>query len=820
VAGFWKAMSAAVRERIGTRPENAGARQVPLARPIEAPNQPMKDTNGWFGPGQPPDPTAPPDVAGRRLDYIPGVNMLQQPRQYEAVGFDDLRALADNHDLLRIIIETRKDQISRLTWAIVPKDDDVELEGDLAARAKKYTDLFMRPDRDQFWGDWIRTVLEDLLVIDAPAIHVRRTLGGEVYSLDQVDGATIKRVIDEWGRIPEPPFCAYQQVLKGMNAVNYSRLDLVYRPRNMRVHKLYGFSPVEQIIMTVNIALRRQMWQLAYFTDGNIPDSLIGVPSTWTPDQIKQFQDWFDSMLQGNLQGRRSAKFVPGEVAKSYVPTKEAEIFGHAEEWLARVICFCFGVSHQALVKEVNKATAQTAMDQAKEDGMAPIMNWIKGLHDSILIDQFGETELEFKWNDDKEMDPKVLSDIHNQQLGKLKTINEIREELGLEPDPSPLANLLGSFAVDGSFVPIDPNEQIKLKQQMIEAFTGMGLQPDGSVAPPPPQPGEEEDDPNNTPPGKGGKQPKPKPGKDSAQSGGSGAGGKDGGGSAEKSSSTTLQKAAVPNTSPLRPKARRIRRSLQKSVATVLGDVLESVTEQVARALESHGVRKADDEQIIDAVMAALNLDGLDALIDASYADLLAIAEDTSRTVLAQLGVSDNKELVDRVNQRAVEYARERSAELVGKRVLADGSIIDNPDAKWAIDETTRTMIRDTIAGGLEDNIGSDAIIEALESSYAFSPARAEMVSRTEIAMANSDSAMSSMREAADAGVNLQKAWILGPEPCEVCQDNAAAGNIDLDETFPSGDDTVPAHPNCECAVVAIAVDEETGAETEEGEE
>jgi hypothetical protein len=181
-----------------------------------------------------------------------------------------------------------------------------------------------------------------------------------------------------------------------MNAVNYSSLDLIYRPRNMRVHKLYGFSPVEQIIMTVNIALRRQMWQLAYFTDGNIPDSLIGVPSTWTPDQIKQFQDWFDSMLLGNLQGRRSARFVPGEVAKSYVPTKEAEIFGAAEEWLSRVICFCFGVSHQALVKEVNKATAETALEQAKMDGMAPIMNWIKGLHDSILIDHFGEQELEF----------------------------------------------------------------------------------------------------------------------------------------------------------------------------------------------------------------------------------------------------------------------------------------------------------------------------------------------------------------------------------------------------------------------------------------
>jgi hypothetical protein len=785
-----------VRERIGT----SGGRQVPLA-PVQAPPPPGSEVNGWFGPGAPPTPSAPADTAGRRFDYTPGVNMLQQPRQYEPVGFDELRALADGHDLLRVILETRKDQISRLEWTIGPIDEDATVTPEQQARIDQYTRLFRRPDRRQFWGDWIRSVLEDLLVIDAPAIHVRRTLGGDIYSLDQIDGATIKVIIDDAGRQPEPPFAAYQQTLKGMAAVNYSALDLVYRPRNVRVHKLYGYSPVEQIIMIVNIALRRQMWQLAYFTDGNLPDSLIGVPSTWTPDQIKQFQDWFDSMLQGNSQARRSAKFVPGEVAKSYVPTKEAELFGHAEEWISRVICFCFGVSHQALVKEVNKATAETALEQSKLDGMAPIMNWIKGLHDSILLDQFDEEELEFKWVDDKEMDPKVQSDIHQQQVGRLKTINQCRDDLGLPPDPSPLADVLGSFAPTGEFVPLDPELQIQLKQRMVEAFTGMGLGADGRPVPPPPNDGDPIDDKTDS--------------ADVAARGG----GEDGG--SKKSSSAPLAKGGLPTTSPIRPKARRIRAALQKRVARVLRDVGDDVAGQAEAALSQHGVRKADDdEQIIDAVMAAISLEGLDVLIDATYDDLLSMAEDTAQVVLAQIGVSDRSELVDRVNERAVQYARQRSAELVGKRVLEDGTIIDNPDARWAITESTRTMIRDTISGGLADNLGSEAIVGALQDSYAFSPERAEMVSRTEIAMANSDSAMTSMREAAADGVSLMKEWILGPEPCEICQENAADGQIALEDTFSSGDDTVPAHPNCECAVVGIVVDDATGAETEESEE
>lgn len=792
------------------RARAGGGTIVPMEIHTQAPPPSGTEVQGWFGPGDVPTPSAPAEVAGRRMDYPVGVNMAQRPRPYEAVGFVELRALADGYDLLRLVIETRKDQLARLQFNFSPRDEKQKVTpgSEIAARAQVYTDLFRRPDRDAFWGDWLRNVMEDLLVIDAPAIHIRRTLGGEIYSLDQIDGATIKRIVDDGGRSPEPPFAAYQQVLKGIPAVNYSRNDLIYRPRNLRVNKLYGFSPVEQVIMTVNIALRRQMWQLAYFTHGNIPDSLIGVPASWTPDQIRQFQDWFDSMLQGNTQERRSARFVPGEVAKSYVPTKEAEIFGVAEEWMARVICFCFGISHQALVKEVNRATAETAKEQAITDGMAPIMNWIKGLVDSILIDHYGETELEFSWVDDKELDPRVQSEIHTAQFGRIKSINEIREDLGLDPDPSPVCSVLGTITADGTFVPIDPTLALEYKKQAMEAFTGLGLGPDGKPIPAP------EVDENEK---------KPSAGVAATAGGGS----DDGDASdAAKLASSVLEKArtAVPRVSPLRPAAARIRRSLASTISEALEATAASVSAQVLSLLTESGVQKVDlaslsDEEIdalLERLMGDLDLSSMDVLIDATREDLEAIGHDTGRVVLGQLGVSSDADLVDRVSHRAVAYAEVRSAELVGRRVLADGTIIDNPDARWAIDETTRVMVRDTIAGGLRDNIGSDAIIEALTSSYAFSDERAEMISRTEIAMANSDSAMVAYEEARDAGVSLKKEWILGPSPCDVCQENAAAGALELEDEFPSGDQNTPAHPNCECAVIAI-VETDDGGHTEE---
>jgi hypothetical protein len=40
--------------------------------------------------------------------------------------------------------------------------------------------------------------------IDAVTLYCQRTRAGKLCALAQFDGATIKRVIDDWGRTPQP----------------------------------------------------------------------------------------------------------------------------------------------------------------------------------------------------------------------------------------------------------------------------------------------------------------------------------------------------------------------------------------------------------------------------------------------------------------------------------------------------------------------------------------------------------------------------------------------------------------------------------------
>ena len=276
-------------------------------------------------------------------------------------------------------------------------------------------------------------LLEDLFVLDAPTLYVRRTATGTLWGLEVIDGATIKRLLGPDGRTPRAPDPAYQQVLKGVPAVDYTTDELIYAPRNPRPHKVYGYSPVEQILMTVNIGLRRQVSQLNYFTEGNTPEALIGVPEEWTPDQIRQFQEYWDALLEGNLAARRHTRFVPGGL--KYQPIRDVPLKDDFDEWLARVVCFAFSVPPTAFSKQTNRATAEASQDAATAEGLQPLLIWLKALIDRVIGQVLGSDDLEFAWTDRTAPDPQTQATIAAAYVGAgIKTRNEVRAELGLDP--------------------------------------------------------------------------------------------------------------------------------------------------------------------------------------------------------------------------------------------------------------------------------------------------------------------------------------------------------------------------------------------------
>jgi hypothetical protein len=432
----------------------------------------------WFGPLQPMPPIAPRGVEGRAWDFAPGFNLQTQPRGLEPVSFHALRSIAEAYDPLRLVIERRKDQMCRLPWTIRQKHEGpgkrpkaAQLSPAMRERIGDVTDFFRKPEYGKTFRPFLRELLEDLFVLDQPVVHLKRH-GGSVVAIQNLDGATIARKLDDWGRQPAPrPWNgeefgwngqtvtqanftqtgfkyldgiayppAWQQVLKGLPAVDYTALDLIVAPNNPRPGRPYGYSPVEQVMTTVATAMRRAQSQLEYFREGNQPDAIYSLPPAWTPDQIARYQDYFDALHSGNLGQRRKMKFMADG---DYTALKEPPLKNDFDEWIVRIICFAFSYPPSAFMALNNRSVVQQHDRTGEEEGLQSTKLWAADLFNGIIENHLGDDEIEFVWKEEEDVDQAKQSTIlRGYVVDGIMTINEVRERLGEEPLTDPNANI------------------------------------------------------------------------------------------------------------------------------------------------------------------------------------------------------------------------------------------------------------------------------------------------------------------------------------------------------------------------------------------
>jgi hypothetical protein len=383
----------------------------------------------WMSPLQPLAPFLP-ITTPRQFDYQVGRNIFYQPRGNERYDFDQLRMVARHSELTRLAIETRMDQMAAIKWQIKSRDEDNDNSD---PRIKQITEFFASPDKVRDWDQWLRCILEELFVTDAVSIARRYNRGGGLYALEQIDGSTIFPLIDADGRTPAPPDPAYQQILKGVPKADYTTQELIYYVRKTQINTPYGWSPVEQIIESAQTDIERIKYTLSYFTEGSVPDSYITAPDGMTPDRVLAYQDMLNSLLAGNRAGRRQMPVLVHGMEIHNL--KQAELKNDFDEWLARKICFAFSLPPTAFVKQLNRNTSESAQDAAKEEGLFPVLLYVKRLVDKVIREDFNAPELEFHWEDDKDIDPKIQAEIDCMFVDKgIKSRNEVRDEYGLAP--------------------------------------------------------------------------------------------------------------------------------------------------------------------------------------------------------------------------------------------------------------------------------------------------------------------------------------------------------------------------------------------------
>jgi hypothetical protein len=367
-----------------------------------------------------------------------GWNAFWTPRRTALTPFSILRSLADTCDHVRLCIETRKDQLCSLDWDIAPKDKK-SAKGALTGKIDAARTFFRKPDKKRSFSTWLRMAIEDVLVIDGLSIFRRKTYGGELYALQLIDGATIIPLLDpETGDIPDAPNIAYRQIIYGrpVEGGDCSVDDLYYVPRTARTHTPYGLSPVEAVLLSINAILNRQMFNLAYYTEGNIPEGLLEAPEGATAAQLADLQEYLDDYLSGDLSRRRRLKMVHSGGSKVF-QFKTPDFTGTYDEFLLKLVCAAFAVppSEVGFTADVNKATSQGQENVVYRRGVKPLNRYFKDIFDDVLAIDLEMPDLHFIWSGGEVEDNLKLAqaDQIHIKLG-VKSVDEIRMRDGDEP--------------------------------------------------------------------------------------------------------------------------------------------------------------------------------------------------------------------------------------------------------------------------------------------------------------------------------------------------------------------------------------------------
>ncbi len=353
-----------------------------------------------FGPGAPPQPLLD-DEPPRLFEYQPGINLVTVPRAgFGVLPFSVLRALAQTSKEIRLNIELIKRTIRGLEWDIIPRVKQVI---GYQVVTKEVVKFFEQPDGVHDFDSWVNQLLETLLTIDAVTIYPD-VQDGKLVSLDLVDGATIRPLLDLRGRIPRPPQPAYLQMLYGMPVTHYSADCLIYAPLNTKTHTPYGESPIEWALMAINTAIRHDAVRLGWFTEGNIPGVLVSVSPDWTPEQLATFTEYFDALAKGDIQRASKILFVPGNGAQSIFQPQQGDADKiEVDKWLMQVVCWAFGNNPAEFGLIPSSGLGGSGYVQGMENAhyrsmIGPITGYLKALFDRIIRDYMHRPDLQFKW--------------------------------------------------------------------------------------------------------------------------------------------------------------------------------------------------------------------------------------------------------------------------------------------------------------------------------------------------------------------------------------------------------------------------------------
>ena len=345
---------------------------------------------------------------------------------------------------------------------------------DFGERRAKAMRFFKKPDPNYFdFTSWLSAMIEQVLSIDALSLYMcpkkgtgqrQGLLGSDLDSLWCIDGETIRPLLALHGGMPMPPAPAYQQYeygvpradfttmlagldlpeIAGSEAEAYRGDQLMYLPMVPFPDSPYGFSPTEQALVPIMTGLRKQGYQLEFFTEGTVPAVYISPGDTsMTPNQIRELQDSLNAVANDQAFHWKVIVLPAGSKTQ---PMKPNDIVDQSDEWIANEVAMMYGVSPMdiGIIPKVStvaspfaaREMAQASRTTQEKTDTKPLLKFLSAIPNFILQMVCDQPDMEFAFEGQREVaDEAAITDmmVKQAQIG-VRSVDEFRDKIGLPP--------------------------------------------------------------------------------------------------------------------------------------------------------------------------------------------------------------------------------------------------------------------------------------------------------------------------------------------------------------------------------------------------
>jgi hypothetical protein len=286
----------------------------------------------------------------------------------------------------------------------------------------------------------------------SPALSKYKTadlsaMGADIlYNEDEIEGMERRDTLDLNDERLEKNEYKYVQLIRGRIQRAFTEDELAFGMRN-RITDIfangYAISEIELLVALVTSHLQTEFYNRSYFSQGFSAKGILHVKANLNRSKLEELRRHWNHMVKGNRNSFQTP-IMAGMDEVQWIPLTQnhSEMeFGLWLNYLIRMICAIYQIDPAEIgygMKDVGGAgmsgdNTKEKLDNSKDKGLVPLMVFIQSYVNKNIVDEL-DPDYMLEWTGLHEEDAEEKVKRQAQEVTFKKTVNEIRDEDGLEP--------------------------------------------------------------------------------------------------------------------------------------------------------------------------------------------------------------------------------------------------------------------------------------------------------------------------------------------------------------------------------------------------